>query len=149
MESIWTGFIHVLEQYTSKVFITRLRFLFWHQAHTHTVEGPGTAQTNFYFISDLFLQQRSVKSLLKIQRTEISQSVKDISARTYLSNPAACFLLSGIVAGKEVTLFSIALGTLMSIALVYFKRSYWKANKVSHKTLQREKSGRHRKNAVK
>lgn len=33
----------------------------------------------------------------------------------------------------------------MSIALVYFKRSYWKANKVSHKTLQREKTGRHRK----
>lgn len=65
--------------------------------------------------------------------------VKDISARTYLSNPVACFLLCGKVAGKGVTLFSIALGTLMSIALVYFKRSYWKGNKVSHKTLWRKK----------
>lgn len=65
--------------------------------------------------------------------------VKDISAQTYLSNPVACFLLSGKVAGKGVTLFSIALGTLMSIALVYLKRSYWKGNKVSHKTLWRKK----------
>lgn len=71
--------------------------------------------------------------------------VKDISARTYLSNPAACFLLSGKVAGRGVTLFSIALGTLMTIALVYVKRSYRKANKVSHRTPQREKTGRHRK----
>lgn len=53
---------------------------------------------------DLLLQQSSIKGLLKIQGTEISQSVKDVSARTYLLNSAACFLLSGKVAGKGVTL---------------------------------------------
>lgn len=53
---------------------------------------------------DLLLQQSSIKGLLKIQGTEISQSVKDVSARTYLLNSAACFFLSGKVAGKGVTL---------------------------------------------
>lgn len=73
---------------------------------------------------DLLLQQRSVRGLLKSQGKKFHNLVKDISAWTYLSNPAACFLLSGKVAGKGVTLFSIALGTLISIALVYFKRNH-------------------------